>query len=91
MTFLDLTSISLSALLRHKLRSALTLLGIIIGILSVSAITSVVRGIDTYMADLLGSIGSQGFVVTKIGLTSGEEARTSRHRRRKCSKPNAPL
>jgi putative ABC transport system permease protein len=74
MTFLDLTSISLSALLRHKLRSALTLLGIIIGILSVSAITSVVRGIDTYMADLLGSIGSQGFVVTKIGLTSGEEA-----------------
>jgi putative ABC transport system permease protein len=74
MTFLDLTSLSFSALLRHKLRSALTLLGIVIGILSVSAITSVVRGIDRYVADLLGSIGSQGFVVTKIGLASGEEA-----------------
>ncbi len=73
MTFLDLAGISFSALIRHKLRSALTLLGIVIGILSVSAITSVVRGIDIYMAELLGSIGSQGFVVTKIGLAIGEE------------------
>ena len=73
MTFLDLAGMSFSALLRHKLRSALTLLGIVIGILSVSAITSVVRGIDIYMAELLGSIGSQGFVVTKIGLAGGEE------------------
>jgi putative ABC transport system permease protein len=73
MTFLDLATISFSALLRHKLRSALTLLGIVIGILSVSAITSLVRGIDLYIADLLGSIGSQGFVVTKIGLAGSEE------------------
>lgn len=73
MTFLDLAGISFSALIRHKLRSALTLLGIVIGILSVSAITSIVRGIDIYMAELLGSIGSQGFVVTKIGLATGEE------------------
>ncbi len=73
MTFLDLAGISFSALLRHKLRSALTLLGIVIGIFSVSAITSVVRGIDVYVAELLGSIGSQGFVVTKIGLAGGEE------------------
>ena len=73
MTFLDLAGISFSALLRHKLRSALTLLGIVIGILSVSAITGVVRGINVYMAELLGSIGSQGFVVTKIGLMTGEE------------------
>ena len=82
MTFLDLAGISFSALLRHKLRSALTLLGIVIGILSVSAITSVVRGIDVYMADLLGSIGSQGFVVTKIGLASGEEQYLKALRRR---------
>lgn len=73
MTFLDLAGISFSALLRHKLRSALTLLGIVIGILSVSSITGVVRGINIYMAELLGSIGSQGFVVTKIGLMSGED------------------
>jgi putative ABC transport system permease protein len=82
MTFLDLAGMSFSALLRHKLRSALTLLGIVIGILSVSAITSVVRGIDLYMADLLGSIGSQGFVVTKIGLAVGEEDYLKALRRR---------
>jgi putative ABC transport system permease protein len=83
MTFLDLTGISFSALLRHKLRSGLTLLGIVIGILAVSAITSVVRGIDRYMADLLGSIGSQGFVVTRIGLASGEEEYLKALRRKK--------
>jgi putative ABC transport system permease protein len=74
MTSLDLLRMSSAALLRHKLRSGLTLLGIVIGILSVAAITSVVRGIDRYMADLLGSIGSQGFVVTRIGLPGSEEA-----------------
>jgi putative ABC transport system permease protein len=73
MTLLDLLHMSSAALLKHKLRSSLTLLGIVIGILSVAAITSVVRGIDRYMAELLGSIGSQGFVVTRIGLPGSEE------------------
>ena len=73
MTFADLVQISASALLKHKVRSLLTLLGIVIGILSVSAIASVIQGIDRYMADILGSIGSQGFVVTKMGLQTSEE------------------
>jgi putative ABC transport system permease protein len=73
MTLLDLVQISAIALLRHKIRSGLTLLGIVIGIISVAAVMSVVRGIDTYVADLLGSIGSQGFVITKIGMPGSEE------------------
>jgi putative ABC transport system permease protein len=73
MTPLDLVRISAVALLRHKIRSGLTLLGIVIGIISVAAVMSVVRGIDTYVADLLGSIGSQGFVITKIGMPGSEE------------------
>ncbi|HEC83077.1 MAG TPA: ABC transporter permease, partial [Firmicutes bacterium] len=73
MTFLDLLRISSSSLLKHKLRSALTLLGIVIGILSVASVTAVIRGIDTYVARLLGSIGSQGFVISKIGIPASEE------------------
>lgn len=73
MTLLDLFQISATALLRHKVRSCLTLLGIIIGIISVAAVMSIVRGIDRYVADLLGSIGSQGFVVTRIGMPGSEE------------------
>lgn len=73
MTFLDLASASSGALLKHKLRSALTLLGIVIGIISVSSITSVVRGIDRYMARQLGSMGSEGFAVTKFGMAMSEE------------------
>ena len=72
MTFLDLAGISTTALLKHKLRSGLTLLGIVIGIISVSSITSVVRGIDRYMAALLGSMGSEGFAVTRIGMVMSE-------------------
>ncbi|MFH1220779.1 MAG: ABC transporter permease [Candidatus Eisenbacteria bacterium] len=73
MTFLDMAAMSYAALLKHKLRSALTLLGIVIGIISVSSITSVVRGVDRYMATLFGSMGSEGFAVTKIGMPMGEE------------------
>ena len=74
MTFRDMAAVSLAALLKHKLRSALTLLGIVIGIISVSSITSVVRGIDKYMASLFGSMGSEGFAVTRIGMPMSEEA-----------------
>jgi putative ABC transport system permease protein len=83
MIFADLVQISVSALLKHKLRSLLTLLGIVIGILSVSAIASVIQGIDQYMADLLGSIGSQGFVVSRMGLQTSEEGYLKALKRRK--------
>jgi putative ABC transport system permease protein len=73
MTFLDLAAISSTALLKHKLRSALTLLGIVIGILSVSSITAIVSGIDRYMSSLLGSMGSEGFAVTRLGMVMSEE------------------
>ena len=82
MTFLDLVQISATALLRHKIRSCLTLLGIVIGIISVAAVMSVVRGIDRYVADLLGSIGSQGFVVTRMGIPGSEEEYLKALRRR---------
>ncbi|MFZ1947892.1 MAG: ABC transporter permease [bacterium] len=73
MTYLDLAAMSSAALLKHKLRSALTLLGVVIGIISVSSITSVVRGIDRYMSSLLGSMGSEGFAVTRMGMVMSEE------------------
>jgi putative ABC transport system permease protein len=73
MTPLDLVKISSSALVKHKVRSGLTLLGIVIGIISVGSIVSVVRGVDRYVTDIFGTIGSQGFVVTKMGLVGSEE------------------
>jgi putative ABC transport system permease protein len=73
MTFLDMAAMSSAALLKHKLRSVLTLLGIVIGIISVTSITSVVRGVDKYMAALFGSMGSEGFAVTRIGMPGSEE------------------
>ncbi len=70
MSFLDLLSVSISALLRHKLRSALTLIGIIIGIISFAAITSIVRGIDAFVQGIFSSLGSDTIIVTTIGIVT---------------------
>ena len=46
------------ALRANKLRSALTMLGIIIGVSAVIALLSVWRGVEKYIADAFGSIGT---------------------------------
>jgi len=46
------------ALRANKLRSALTMLGIIIGVSAVIALLSVGRGVEKYIADAFGSIGT---------------------------------
>lgn len=68
MSLFDLLSISVSAILRHKVRSALTLIGIIIGIISFATITSIVRGIDAYVQRIFAMLGSDTIVVTTMGI-----------------------
>jgi len=46
------------ALRSNKLRSALTMLGIIIGVSAVITLLSVGRGVEAYIADAFGSIGT---------------------------------
>jgi putative ABC transport system permease protein len=49
---------ALSALRTNRLRSALTMLGIIIGVGAVVTLLSVGRGVENYIADAFGSIGT---------------------------------
>ncbi|HLF25721.1 MAG TPA: ABC transporter permease [Anaerolineae bacterium] len=49
---------ALRALRSNKLRSALTMLGIIIGVSAVITLLSVGRGVEKYIADAFGSIGT---------------------------------
>jgi putative ABC transport system permease protein len=69
MNFRESTTIALSALRAQKLRSFLTLLGIIIGVSSVIAVMSLVEGLNTYVAKQLTSSGSNVFTVDKVGIT----------------------
>ena len=55
---------ALASLIQHKLRAALTILGITIGVGTVIAIASVVAGLDTSFAAQLNSLGPSTLYVT---------------------------
>jgi putative ABC transport system permease protein len=65
---------SLESIRAHKLRSFLTLLGIIIGVTTVVAVASVISGLNAYVREKVIQLSPDVFVVTKFGvITSREE------------------
>ena len=60
--------IALDALRANKLRSLLTLVGVIIGVSSVIAVMSLVQGLDRYVATRLSAAGSDVFSIDKVGV-----------------------
>jgi putative ABC transport system permease protein len=58
--------IAYSALLGNKLRTVLTLLGNIVGIMSVIAVVSLLGGIDQYMRQEVASEGSNRFKIERV-------------------------
>ena len=71
--------LSLDALRANKLRSFLTLLGVIIGVSSVITVMSLVQGLDRYVTGRLSSAGADVFwideprgVVCVRGVSSAE-------------------
>ena len=59
--------VALGALRANKLRSFLTLLGVIIGVSSVIAVMSLVQGLNRYVSAQLTAAGSDVFTIDKIG------------------------
>jgi putative ABC transport system permease protein len=65
MEFREATSIALQSLWANKLRSVLTLLGVVIGIASVIAVVTFVNGINAYVAEKVFNLGADVFIVSK--------------------------
>lgn len=67
--------LSLMSLRSHKLRTFLTLLGIIVGVTSVIAVMTIISGLDQTVSTAFSSQGSTAFSVSKRGLvvTSRED------------------
>src|SRR6059036_555594 len=57
---------SLQSLRGSKLRSFLTLLGIILATTTLIAVMSVISGMDVYIAEHVSAMGADGFRVTRI-------------------------
>lgn len=65
--------IAYSGLLANKLRTFLTLLGNIVGIMSVIAVVSLLGGIDTYMRQEVASEGSNLFRIQRVNFLDAIE------------------
>ena len=63
MNYAVLLQSALVALLRNKMRSVLTVLGIVIAVASTITVVSVVRGFTEYVADFLQGLGTNAMWV----------------------------
>jgi len=66
MTTLEAIRIALLSLWANKLRSALTLLGVVIGVAAVIAVVTFVNGINGYVAEKIFNLGADVFIISKV-------------------------
>ena len=65
-SFREATAVAADSLRSSKLRSFLTLLGIILATTTLIAVMSVIHGMDVYIANSVSSMGADGFRVVRI-------------------------
>ncbi len=65
-SFREATAVAADSLRSSKLRSFLTLLGIILATTTLIAVMSVIHGMDVYIANSVSSMGADGFRIVRI-------------------------
>jgi putative ABC transport system permease protein len=64
---------ALRALRAHPLRTALTLLGVIIGVATVVTVVSIIGGLNGYIEEKVLVLGADSFVLSKFGIITSRE------------------
>src|SRR5208282_6195411 len=73
--------LALDTLRAHKLRSFLTLLGVILAVATLVSVMSVLNGLNVYVADKIANLGANAYVIDRIGIvTNFEEWNKARKR-----------
>ncbi len=62
--------IALDTLRAHKLRTFLTLLGVILAVTTLVAVISILNGLNVYVADKVANLGANAFVIDRIGIVT---------------------
>ena len=65
-SFWEATRIALDSLRKNKLRSFLTLLGIILATTTLIAVTALIHGMNVYIAEKVSNMGADGFRVVRM-------------------------
>jgi putative ABC transport system permease protein len=71
-TMVETLRLALDALRAHKLRSFLTLLGVILAVTTLVAVMSVVAGLNFYVADRVANLGANVYLVDRFGIITSE-------------------
>src|SRR6185503_9975163 len=85
MPFLEALKLAIAAILGHKLRSFLTLLGVIFGVATVIVVVSLIEGFNVYVDEKIADIGTNAFAVRKYSIDdfASIEALSAARRRNK--------
>lgn len=76
MNFSETLKLALSAIWAHKLRSFLTLLGMIIGVMAFMVVFSVLQGFNVYIEDKIAGIGSNSFTIRRFNFDDFKDTDT---------------
>ena len=66
--------LALDALRTHKLRSFLTLLGVILSVTTLVFVMSVISGLNMYVADRVANLGANVYIVDRFGIITSQDA-----------------
>ena len=73
MIALETLWVALRSLRSHPLRTFLTLLGVIIGVMTVVTVVSIITGLNAYIKDKVFTLGVDVFVVSKMGIITSRD------------------
>ena len=68
--FAETAAMAFDTLRNNKMRSALTVLGVVIGVTSIVGMTSLIRGFDTSLRDSIAELGPKTIFVQRFGAVS---------------------
>jgi putative ABC transport system permease protein len=74
--FIETLKLAVAAIWAHKLRSVLTLLGMIIGVTAVVVVVSVIQGFNAYFDEKIAGIGSKSFSIRRFAFEDFKDTDT---------------
>ena len=66
MKLIEILKVAIAAIWAHKLRSALTLLGMIVGVTAFVTVVSLIQGFNVYIDEKIANIGAKSFSIQRF-------------------------